>query len=531
MSGIQTGGKGFLSGQWWVTPVTVVLGVIGLVSRLSPLTEPHGRLLRQFMTEDGYLMQTVAHNLAIGLGMSVSDGTIQTNGVQPLATFIFALCYVVAGGDKVGGIASVTVISAIIGVAAAACLYVFVKKVLKGFADARPLALLVAGFWFGSPLIVNHSMNGLETGLYLLVSIATMTIALNLVEANPGRLTTPQMLGLGVMLGLCFLSRNDAAFLIAAILLARFIALWPASAQQWRDRIVEAVVPGLISVAIALPWLIYNYRLFGSVMPISGISEALDAKPFANMILAPAKLLEFVMVALPIPDSLETRLPVVLVSIVGVAIAVAIAARMLWRRSRSTAFVFAAYGIFGVLLVAFYGGYFGAPYFMSRYLAPLSPFLALAGVMTLYWVAGLIGEDWRRPLLAAGAGLAAILVLGLNAVLYKRGLNHEHFQVVNWVQRNVPPETWVGAPQTGTLGFFHDRTINLDGKVNPDALRAKIKEGDVIAYILRSDIMYIADWVGMAKWALIEKDGFDRKFQLLVDDKAANLAVLKRVDR
>jgi hypothetical protein len=69
-------------------------------------------------------------------------------------------------------------------------------------------------------------MNGLETGFYLLVSIAT--VAVNFVEANPGRL--PQMLALGVMLGLCFLSRNDAAFLIAAILLARFVPLWPSSA-------------------------------------------------------------------------------------------------------------------------------------------------------------------------------------------------------------------------------------------------------------------------------------------------------------
>jgi hypothetical protein len=124
-----------------VTPVAAVLGVIGLVSRLSPLTEPHGRLLRQFMTEDGYLMQTVAHNLAIGLGMSVSEGTIQTNGVQPFATFIFALSYVVyvvSGGDKVGGVAGVTIISAIISVAAAACLCRFVKKALKGFTDAQP---------------------------------------------------------------------------------------------------------------------------------------------------------------------------------------------------------------------------------------------------------------------------------------------------------------------------------------------------------------------------------------------------------
>ncbi len=56
------------------------------------------------MTEDGYLMLTIARNMAIGLGMSVSEGTIHSNGVQPLATFLFTLPYLLTGGDKVAGL-------------------------------------------------------------------------------------------------------------------------------------------------------------------------------------------------------------------------------------------------------------------------------------------------------------------------------------------------------------------------------------------------------------------------------------------
>ena len=102
---------GFLNRQRWVRPSCAVLIAVGTLSRLAPLTSPHGRLLRQFMTEDGYLMQTVARNLALGHGLSVSDGTIATNGVQPLATFLFAFFHYLAAGDKVGGIAGVTVFS------------------------------------------------------------------------------------------------------------------------------------------------------------------------------------------------------------------------------------------------------------------------------------------------------------------------------------------------------------------------------------------------------------------------------------
>ena len=52
------------------------------------------------MSEDGYLMQTVARNMAIGLGMSTAEGTIPTNGVQPLATFAYAGLHALAGGSN-----------------------------------------------------------------------------------------------------------------------------------------------------------------------------------------------------------------------------------------------------------------------------------------------------------------------------------------------------------------------------------------------------------------------------------------------
>ena len=159
----------------------------------------------------------------------------------------------------------------------------------------------------------------------------------------------------------------------------------------------------------------------------------------------------------------------------------------------------------------------------------LSPVLALVGVIAAYRVLMSMRNDMRRMVLAPVAALAAIFVVGLNGRLYYNGMEHEHFQVVNWVEAHVPPQTWVGAPQTGTLGFFHDRTINLDGKVNPDALRARLAEGDVISYILRSKIEFLADWAGIAQWSQITKDGFNQQFKLLVLDRNANLAVFRRV--
>jgi len=122
------------------------------------------------------------------------------------------------------------------------------------------------------------------------------------------------------------------------------------------------------------------------------------------------------------------------------------------------------------------------------------------------------------------------LAIGLDARLYRNGTSHMHFQVVEWVEEHVPNDAWVAAPQTGTLGFFHDRTINLDGKVNPAALAARRADGEATRYFLEQrQIQYLADWEGIAIWA--KEPRIAAQFDLIVDDPARNLAVLRRRER
>ncbi len=135
-------------------------------------------------------------------------------------------------------------------------------------------------------------------------------------------------------------------------------------------------------------------------------------------------------------------------------------------------------------------------------------------------------------LLPYGGLALLVLVLLLNVRLYKLGTTHEHFQVVGWVDQNVEALTWVGAVQTGTLGFFHDRTINLDGKVNPQALDAVLKR-QIPTYVVEAtfddqgrQIDYLVDWVGIAGW--MELEPIKSHFELLVKDEQQNLAVLQR---
>jgi hypothetical protein len=124
-------------------------------------------------------------------------------------------------------------------------------------------------------------------------------------------------------------------------------------------------------------------------------------------------------------------------------------------------------------------------------------------------------------------GGVAIIVLatGLNVRHYVRGSDHMHFQVVRWVEENVPAEMWIGAIQTGTIGFFHDRTINLDGKVNRYAHDA-IREGRIAEYTLATPVEYLADWIGILDWLTIPQ--IAENFEVVVEDRERNLGVLKR---
>jgi len=132
-----------------------------------------------------------------------------------------------------------------------------------------------------------------------------------------------------------------------------------------------------------------------------------------------------------------------------------------------------------------------------------------------------------RQLTQLGVGALACAALVCHARTYANGETHQHFQVVEWVERNVSDETWVGGIQTGTLGFFHDHTINLDGKVNAEALAAR-KLDRIGEYVAATPIAYLVDWTGILSWT--ERDAIASRFETLLVSYETNLVVLRRRD-
>jgi len=504
---------------WSWQILAAVFLAIGLLSRILPLFDWEGRLFEQFLTEDGYLMLTIARNLAIGSGPSVADGTIPTNGTQPLATLVYALGFWIVGGDKTLGIVFAHVVQLLVAALTTFVLYLVSHRTLGSTDRTKPLAVLTGSIWFASPVALRHGMNCLETGLYTLVvlAVARQLMVLEVTQKPQSR----QWAGLGVLLGIAFWARNDAVFLGAAVCAVAWLPKFPA--RSLAPRVWGMLGAGSLAVLIGLPWVAYNWVRFGHPVPVSGQAQGFAYRMGENLDRLPGALAEYLSVVGLIPGPLERQPAVVALCLIFVA------ASLIWFGSRINSpamrTIALLYAFFGAALSVYYGAFFGAGYFLSRYLAPLSPMLAIVGT----WVGWRIWERLREASFPKAARLVPIaalaLCLFLHVRIYRQGLAHQHFQVVRWVKANVPAEAWVGAIQTGTLGFFHDRTINLDGKVNPDAMAAR-RAQRIPAYIVEQEIEYLVDWAGIATW--MEFEEIAQNFSLVLRDEDENLAVLRR---
>lgn len=512
--------------------LAIVLIIVGFVSRLSPIFDIEHRIFWQYISEDGYLMQTIARNIAIGFGMSTAEGTLQTNGVQPLSTFLFASLHYIADGSKQLGIVYVTAFSALIALITAWFLRGLILVLFKKWSMPSNMALLISSFWFASPLVIKHSMNGLETGLYYLAIVTTLYYYFSLQLKSDQPMRAQQRLIFGILLGITFLARNDAVFFIAAILIAHVFTSDNGVFISIKNRIYDAIFAGLMSILVGLPWLIYNQLNFGSIVPISGKAESHSAALGENLLMIPANALEAALVYLPIPRSMEESAFVVIISILTLVTISILFWKFFVKQSLSVKKFFVTTYIFAISICGYYGLFFGAAWFVTRYLSALSPMLWLISFLVVY---ALFSQLFSKQLFAKLFVLITTVLVSIAAisqvVIYKKGTDGMHKQVVDWSQTYVDKEVWVGAAQTGTLGYFHDRTINLDGKTNQNALKASLRDGFIQAYVLdETNIQYIVDWQGICGWVNDKREPrFAKQFKVLVNDPAKNLCVMQRV--
>jgi hypothetical protein len=457
-------------------PAVLVTLAVTLVAAAVMHFAPGDTLARVLPTEDAFYALSVSRHMAIGDGIT-ADGVTDTNGFQPLWVALNVPLYVIAGGDRYLGLRLSQWLGTLLFVAFVLLVAHLARALARrhggnGTIAAAAAAIVAAG----SVSVFRLFHNGLETGVTL-VLLAAAVLVLDRWE----RWTPRRVLLAGVLMGALVWARIDEVAFVAAF---GAVSLW--RARLALRRAAAPLAACAVAALLLTPWLAWNIHLDGSPMPSSGKAESENVEVVRN---AGAALRALGAWSAPplLRPSLHDDAMLLFFVLSGVAILLTLgAARYLRRRRRGPLGAgTAALTLFGGFLVAWYVLRFGPWWFMERYLAPLLlltiPFLAsalelsrprpralavLAGVVLVanvpLFVVLAAGPSWPPP-----AWAARETNLGTHT-----NLNYE--EQYAWVRAHVRLSCVVAAYETGTLIYFRDRTVNLDGKVDHAALQARL---------------------------------------------------------
>jgi hypothetical protein len=438
---------------------------LGLFLRLALAWLPE-RFFFYLVSDDAYYYFSIARNLA-ARGIFSADGIAQTNGFHPLWLFVITPIYQLFGGTHAWfNIHLALTLSAFFDTAAS----FFVHKILEKL--GRPqLGFWAAAFYAVNPYGLLHTMNGLEIAqnnffLSLLVYFS--------LPAEAGWHKKNWLL-LGGICGLTLLSRTDNLFAVGALLVYLLL----------RHRDFGTVTKtATISVLLVLPWLVYNYLTFGTVMQTSGTAYPYkyhqqflqDHGSFFSFALIPHLLL---VGANNFIQNSQHYGNWILSLLLGGFLAFALARRP--KSIRPLLWTLAGAGLFLFFHV-----------FIRWSVRPWYPQAAF--VLTLPAVA-LALERQRSLWIKLGAAFVLVsqLVWLSNWQFRKADRSKAMLDVV---YQQIPSADLVGVFNSGFVQYFTDqKIINLDGLVNNEVLRY-YKERNGLSYLRARQIRWLIDIPG-----------------------------------
>jgi len=445
------------------------------------------------VTDDGFYGFTVARNVACGKGVTI-DGTTLTNGFQPLFTFLSVPAFIIGKDKTYSPIRYVLVLHWLFFFASAYLLALIARDAFESRNPRKnsPIFWWVIVIYSSSVLILLLSFNGLETGcLLFLYACAWRWYQVGFVEKWSG------LVVLGALLGALVLARVDAAFFVIVVSLYVGVS---GKRFTWPVRFGRFFTVSGTAFFVSSPWWIYNVVSFGSLMPISG--RALQAWRLSSERVARA-VVAFFQVAMPSIYVGEATLEGTMVYVIRAVLTV-VAVAYLWKArhdlecfttgGRTMNFVVRRTLEFGTLqllsvalLVIWYTASSFAIYSYVRYFAPM----VLVSAMGLGYLLTKIGRKFRHAVMNTVVVGMSIPVLLTVYMFHSQRIGSEYMDQVWLANAYVPAKDWVAAFQSGTLGYFRDNVLNLDGKVNP---KVHTHRKNLLGYLEESRVEWLCDW-------------------------------------
>lgn len=126
------------------------------------------------------------------------------------------------------------------------------------------------------PLVLHSSLPD-STMPYAALALGACLLMSRLARdpARP-RATDPRLIGLGILIGLAALTRNEAVW----IGLAWAIVAWRIRGVATRERLLLILVPAGVALAVFAPWAFRDWQAFGNPLPGQALANALSVSGF-----------------------------------------------------------------------------------------------------------------------------------------------------------------------------------------------------------------------------------------------------------
>ena len=430
----------------WPLAVTLIAVGGGLAFRLHAIVLPTETLTSRYLADDYFYYLNVAYHLAHGRGSSFDGGLTVTNGYQPLFLWLLAALFSL-GLTKAAAIHAGLAIQAAAAAAASGLAYLVLAARGAAWGGAAIAILLSMNLFFVLPSL---------TGFEMALALAAILLAVWVWQRNH----SPFIIGL--CCGLAVLARIDS--LALALTFVVYLTINGAANGPGMSRVRPAVIFLAGVVSVAGPWLLWNWIVFGSPMPDSGVMKAhyRGAAAAARASAATAYTLPRTLLPGRVVDWLNASAPWMVVISAAVILAGAVRGAMI-KTHRPLAIT--ALGLFIAYVVLIGDGEPGA---LVRYLYPVWAIVALLFLVEVNRSTRLATAVCGLVFAAHAADLAIYLRWEASAPLQATFVGAAH-TVLPAAIAALPAHDRVAAFDSGAIGYFAPRpVINLDGLANHD---------------------------------------------------------------
>jgi hypothetical protein len=449
------------------------------------LTRGNGPLI-----DDSYIFFNLSKNIADWFSGYLPSLQLST-GYQPLIALLYTPLFHFFWTQKELPIHLALSLNAVIGFLANISLYCLLRKIVS-----RPIATFLVSVWVWSPYVMNQTINGMETTLALLMLLVTLNYYWKIKDFSSSKPLS--WFFLGIFIGVGFWARVDLAIIGFAIVLDQLWLMMGDDRPSRSIRLRNVLLCAMTALIISSPWILFTIIRTGTLLPISGRAVHLITSVLLNYS-NPNNAGFFLMMLLYFKDTLLMYQPLTILSgnifwqlcISGLSIGGFILAL----KERTLLILFRPMWVFQTIIVLSYIFIIGGYWHLYRYLYPVLTLLLFLHAASLRYLAS---RFKLKPWILGITLFILFIPYALSYTfqyytLWTRDPPPRFFSAAHFVKDFLPPESKVGAFQSGCLSYWLDnQVINLDGVIN-EQVYYHLRDKTVDIYLEEQKIDYLID--------------------------------------